>query len=285
MTSLSRRLLALVATAPLLLAACGGEDGDGPQAADPGLEHVHGLGINPADGALYIATHFGIFRSPESSEGAERVGAGLQDTMGFTVVGPDHFLASGHPGPGEPGPPNLGLISSTDGGETWREVSLGGEADFHVLRSAHDRVYGYDATSGRLMASDDGGESWEEHSPPAAVIDLAVDPTDPERIVASTERGLAVSEDDGRRWRPIGRGDRIGLLAWPAEDRLYLLDAQGEIHVSSDGGRRWQGVGAIGGQPAALVAEGERELYAALPGGTVMRSTDGGASWSTRATP
>jgi hypothetical protein len=284
MPPLARRALAFVATAVLLLAACGGEDGEGTQAADDGLEHVHGLGVNPADGALYIATHFGVFRSPEGLDSAERVGDGLQDTMGFTVVGPDRFLASGHPGPGEPGPPNLGLISSTDGGETWQEISLAGEADFHVLRFAHDRVYGYDATGGRLMVSDDRGESWTESSPPAPVIDLAVDPTDPVRILASTEAGLAVSEDDGRDWRPIG-GGKIGLLAWPAEDSLHLVDARGQVGVSADGGRRWDEAGSIGAQPAALVAEGERELYAALADGTVVRSTDAGDSWSVRVRP
>ncbi len=26
---------------------------------EPGLEHTHGLGVDPADGVLYAATHFG----------------------------------------------------------------------------------------------------------------------------------------------------------------------------------------------------------------------------------
>jgi photosystem II stability/assembly factor-like uncharacterized protein len=270
------------ATATLVLAACGGaepaSDGD-----DHRFEHVHGLGINPADGALYIATHDGVFRSPQGSESVERVGEGAQDMMGFTVAGPDHFLASGHPGPGEPGPPNLGLVASTDAGESWREVSLGGEADFHVLRFVHDRLYGYDATGGRLMVSEDRGASWSERRAPAYVIDLAPDPDDPERIVASTERGLLLSDDDGRRWQPLGAGDRIGLVAWPREDRLYLIDAEGAVHASGEAGGRWQRVGSIGDQPAALIAASDRELLAALADGTVMRSTDGGATWSVRA--
>jgi photosystem II stability/assembly factor-like uncharacterized protein len=284
MPSLARRALVLLAAPALLVAACGGDDGAEPQAAEHGLEHVHGLGVNPADGALYVATHYGVFRSPEGSQEAERVGEGLQDTMGFTVAGPDRFLASGHPGPGEPGPPNLGLTESTDGGETWEEVSLGGEADFHALVFAHGRIYGYDASGGRLMVSDDGGKSWAERRPPAPVIDLAVDPADPERIVVSTEAGLAVSADDGGEWRPIG-GQRIGFLAWPAQERLYLIGARGEVEASSDAGRRWTDVGEIGGQPAAMVAESERELYAALPDGTVLGSTDAGASWSVRSRP
>jgi hypothetical protein len=46
-------------------------DGDGTFScvggADPGPVHVHGLGINPADDALFIATHTGLYRVDEGS--------------------------------------------------------------------------------------------------------------------------------------------------------------------------------------------------------------------------
>jgi photosystem II stability/assembly factor-like uncharacterized protein len=275
--------LAVIATA-VLVAACGDDGGgDGTASEGQGPVHVHGLGVNPEDGALFIATHTGLFRSAEGTRSAERVDEQFQDTMGFTVVGPDHFLGSGHPAPGEGGPPNLGLIESTDGGQRWEEVSLAGEADFHVLRYAHDRVYAYNVLSGELMLSDDGGESWDSRTPPAPMIDLAVDPQDPERLIASTERGLALGDHDGGSWKPLTRD--IGLLAWPELDRLYLVDARGEVQVSEDEGQAWQPVGEIGGQPAAFVATGAEELYAALGDGTVLGSTDGGASWELRSSP
>jgi hypothetical protein len=66
-------------------------------AGEPGISHVHGLGINPADGALIVATHFDSFRVPPDGDEAVRIGDSFQDTMGFTVAGPDHFLGSGHP--------------------------------------------------------------------------------------------------------------------------------------------------------------------------------------------
>jgi hypothetical protein len=66
-----------------------------PVAEDPGVVHVHGLGINPKDGGLYAATHTGLFVIGDGT--ATRVSGRLQDTMGFTVVGPDHFIGSGHP--------------------------------------------------------------------------------------------------------------------------------------------------------------------------------------------
>jgi hypothetical protein len=64
----------------LMLAGCASEDEPAADAAlpevtleeDPGLAHVHGLGVNPADDLLYVATHFGLWRVDD--DGAERVG-------------------------------------------------------------------------------------------------------------------------------------------------------------------------------------------------------------------
>lgn len=268
-------------------AACGGDDaanaGPAEATGDTELGHVHGLGTNPADGSLYIATHSGLFRAPAGEQAAERVGDSLQDTMGFTVVGEDTFLGSGHPGPGGDGPPLLGLIRSTDAGQSWEPVSLSGEADFHALEAAHGRVYGFDGANGRLMVSDDGGEAWTEREPPGPLLDIAVHPSEPERLAATGERGVFLSDDDGDTWRPVG--GEIGFLAWPEEDRLLLVGASGMVQASSDLGESWDELGSIGGQPAALIAESAEELYAALPDGTIKQSTDGGRTWSVRASP
>lgn len=269
-----------LAAAGLLFAACGEEETDDGADTTSRIEHVHGLGVNPKDGALFIATHSGLFRSAEGSSSATPVGEERQDTMGFTVVGPDRFVGSGHPAPGEEDrPPNLGLIASTDGGRSWEGVSLAGEVDFHVLRYSDGTIYGVDALSGRLMVSDDDGATWEEQTPPGPVIDLAVDPEDPNRIIAATERGLGISEDAGESWRPLA--SQVGLLTWPSSDELFLVDAVGQVLGSSDG-EDWRGLGQIGGQPAAFTAANGDELYAAKTDGTVMGSEDGGASWRVR---
>jgi hypothetical protein len=78
---------------------------------------------------------------------ARRVADRFQDTMGFTVTGPDRFLGSGHPDGREGLSPFLGLIRSTDAGRTRQPVSLLGERDFHVLEAAGSRVYGYGSDS------------------------------------------------------------------------------------------------------------------------------------------
>jgi hypothetical protein len=276
-----RRAAALLA-ASLALAACGEDEPAAPVAATegPGAEHIHGLGINPADGSLMVATHYGLFRARPGEQRARRVGESYQDTMGFTVVGPDRFLGSGHPDAQDrSSPPLLGLIRSDDAGRSWERVSLLGEADFHVLRASGRRVYGFDASNARLLVSADGGRGWDERPPPEPLVDLALDPRDPDHVVASGQRGLYESRDAGRGWRPLTEGT-VGLLAW-TPGGLVLVDGRGEAHRSADGGANWQRVGEIGGPPAALIAH-RGDLYAALHTNEVKRSADRGATWTTR---
>jgi hypothetical protein len=274
-----RQTLALALA--VALGGCGGGDAPAPPVAgDDGPQHIHGLGVNPADRSLIVATHTGLFRAGPAERRAERIGDRHQDTMGFTVVGRNEFLGSGHPDLRDDLPPLLGLIRSQDGGRSWQSISLLGEADFHVLRATGRRIYGFDATHGRLMVSGDGGRSWAERRPPAPLIDLAVDPDDADHVIASGEAALFASRDGGRTWRPVDR-DRAGLLAWT--DALHLVDGAGAVHRSRDG-RRWRRIGSAGGQPAALAVDG-RDLYLALHDNRVKVSNDGGPRWSVRVNP
>ncbi|MGH3083218.1 MAG: F510_1955 family glycosylhydrolase [Gaiellaceae bacterium] len=282
-------VIGLIAAGTLLWRSSGGDENSfsGFPAADPGPVHVHGLGVNPADGALFVATHTGLYRVNEGERKAERVGDRYQDTMGFTIVGPNRFLGSGHPDLNEAREKNLpsllGLIESTDSGESWQPISLLGEADFHVLRFVGERVYGFDASNDRLLVSTDRGRSWNELERPGPLVDLAVHPNDAQRIVATTEEGLFESRDGGQRWNRVG--EAVGLLAWPTRDRLYLVAGGGQVFASRNGGRLLEHRGEIGGQPAALHAQAGNELYVALHDGTIRRSSDGGASWVVRSRP
>ena len=138
----------------------GSEEASAPDAgrvvSDPGVAHIHGVGVNPADDSVVVATHTGLFRAGPGEQRARRVGDRRQDTMGFTVVGPDRFLGSGHPDARDDLPPLLGLIRSDDAGRSWQPVSLLGEADFHVLRTSGRRVYGVNATDGEASVMGKG---------------------------------------------------------------------------------------------------------------------------------
>jgi photosystem II stability/assembly factor-like uncharacterized protein len=284
----TRSVAALVAVllAASAVSACGGDEpDDGPVISDPGPVHVHGLGINPRDGALFIATHTGLFRAGPSERQASRVGGRYQDTMGFTVVGPDRFLGSGHPDGRDNLPPFLGLIESRDGGKSWKPISLLGKSDFHVLEAAGARVYGFgsdfESRRPQFLVSSDGGKTWDERRVPEPLISLAVHPDDPDRLIASGESAVFESRDGGESWRR--RSSAAGLVAWRSPEELIVIGANGSVR-SSDDAVSWRDIGDVGGQPAAFEAERDG-LYVGLHDGTINRSTDGGRSWSVRSRP
>lgn len=268
---------AVVAIAVRVASRNGDSAGLAPiRGADPGVEHVHGLGIDPADGTLYAATHYGLFRIPAAGK-AERVANRYQDTMGFTVVGPKHFLGSGHPDFREKDlPPRLGLIETTDGGQTWQKVSLLGQADFHALHTAHGAVYGYDS-AGRFMVSTDKN-AWETRSA-VQLRDFAVSPTSRDVILATTESGLQRSDDGGRTFSRVGAPPLL-LLGWPSVSRLFGVTPAGEVLASSDGGATWSLRGRLDGSPEAFTATGA-QLVAATASG-IYSSTDDGHTWALR---
>lgn len=288
----ARRVTVALAVGSLLAAAGCAKDDDERAASDsagagadavPGVEHVHGLGIDPADDSLYVATHFGTFRVPDEGR-AVRIGESYQDTMGFTVAAPGRFLGSGHPDvagmrTGQPG--LLGLIESTDGGASWQSLSLSGDVDFHALAFAHDRVYGWDSTGGRFMVSDDM-ETWATR----ATVDLfafAVDPDDPSHIVGASPEGLLQSTDDGATWSPL-EGPPVVTLSWDDAAGLWGITDDGSSYRSEDGGAAWEPAGRLPGQPQALLATAESLWAAAVDEERtgIYRSDDDGATWVLR---
>ncbi|MFG2058750.1 F510_1955 family glycosylhydrolase [Micromonospora sp. NPDC048930] len=256
---------------------------DGGQERAAGVEfgHVHGLAVDHGSGVLYAATHVGLFRI-DGEHTAVRVSTEGPDLMGFTAVGPGHFLASGHPDRHGDGPANLGLIESTDGGITWQTMSLSGAADFHGLRAAHGAVYGYNSTDGTFMVSTDR-HTWERRST-VALGAFAVSPTDPQTVLALGEAGLQGSTDGGRTWTPISGAPAVGVLAWEQGAEVWGVERDGTVWQSADGGVTWQRRGRLPAQPNALTTH-ESTIFAAVTGDEIVASTDGGITWTRRYAP
>ena len=289
-TSGQRRLGCLVLLAVLGLAGCGEQASDGGETVpsnDPGPIHVHGLGINPTDRALFVATHTGLFRAAVGERRAHRVADRYQDTMGFTVVGPDRFLGSGHPDLREELPPFLGLIESRDAGKTWRTVSLQGRVDFHLLEASGRRIYGYgsdfDSRQPRFLTSGDAGRRWSRLRAPEPLVSLAISPGDSGTLIASGERRVFRSRDGGGSWVPVD-APGAGLLAW-TRGGMFLVGLDGRFWRAAPQTRSWQAGGLVGGAPAAFDTGPDDELLIALHDGTVKQSADAGRSWSVRSEP
>lgn len=270
-------LVVMLAVAGLSYLALRGDSLDRPTEG-PSVGHVHGLGVDPADGTLYAATHHGLLRLPEGGP-ASLVADRVQDFMGFTVAGPERFLASGHPAEGQGGPHAVGLIESTDAGLTWTTRSLGGQADFHALEFRHGRVYGLDVITGTLMVSENLTD-WTSHDT-VPMADFAVSPQDPDVLLATTERGLARSTDGGATFAVVWAGPPLLLVGWAEDGSVAGVTAGGTVFTAADPDGSWVERGSVDGPPEAFLAESALELYAASRG-RILSSTDRGETFKPR---
>lgn len=94
-----------------------------------------------------------------------------------------------------------------------------------------------------LFASADGGRTWKP-TLQAGLMGLAVNPEEPERVVA-TGPGILLSTDGGRNWEqvlPLEQG--AGPVAWaPSRPRLgYVVGFDKTLYRTEDGGATWQPV-------------------------------------------
>lgn len=265
--------------------------------------HVHGLGADPLTGTTYAATHQGVWLIPTGAlpdtylAGASRtdrtqvmqINGRAQDTMAFTVAAPGQLLASGHPDPAEQSNlalPNLGLISSTDGASSWTTLSLEGATDFHDLDAVplddgSLRVYGYDAAAGAVSVSDDSGLTWS----PRAVLalrDLAADPSQTDRLYATTASGLMVSTDAGRTFSPLA-GAPVLLLV----DAVDPDSGGGVVGIDTTGGvwrqdaEKWTQTGTTGRSPEAFTVVGGPVPWLLVADATgIAASDDFGNTWT-----
>ena len=264
----------------LLLASCGTSADTGTSATigderqDPGglpSPHVHGVVINPGDDLVYLATHHGLFRYDDT--GPTRIGPVI-DLMGFTVAGPNHFYASGHPGEGSDLPNPVGLITSTDAGQTWTPLSRQGQSDFHALTTSPAGILGNDGT---LRASPDG-QQWTDLQIPLPPSALAAR-SDGRTVLAATDAGLFRSDDAARTWAPPTEAPPLKVLAWAGDGTAVGATFDGAVYVSTDTGLTWQRRGRTP-PPQALSTGAEAGRVLVVTGDEVLDSTDGGRTFA-----
>lgn len=294
------RLVVAAAAGVMALAGCGGTP-DEPVANRARSDRlvdfskkppwVNTLEIDPGTQSFLLSTNRGLFRIDRRTDAVRRIqgivrdGAGATSPVGtfleVSALRAGDWVGSGHPDDPSSGLPGyLGLIRSRDSGRTWDVVARLGEADLHQIVAAHGRLYGWDAVLSALLVSSDAGKTFaESFTPRGLVFDIAVDPADPQRVLAATEQRLFRSTDTGKRWRAIGSGAAF-RLAWPAPDALYRAARDGIVERSQDGGTRWTQAGRVPGEPYKFKAVSASELYLALSDGTIMASADGGSTWT-----
>ena len=156
-----------------------------PPSSDGSSPAINSVTVDPGDGTIMVGSGPALFRLAPGAKEAERLtgqvpGGTVSGNLVVRFAGPNDLLASGHPQEGNL-PENLGLIRSKDHGDTWERVQ-GPEADYHELEIAGKLILGVNAESPDIQVSSDGGASWETRTPPAAPIDVVVNPGDPAAV-------------------------------------------------------------------------------------------------------
>ena len=195
------------------------------------------------------------------------------------------------------------LWRSEDGGTTWRDVQSGLERPSSALAidPANPRVIWVWTSDGQLWRSGNAGETWSRRFMTPAnqltpnVVQLLVDPRAPETIFRVEFEGrtrVAVSRDGGRSFQngafvPHATGLE-GIFFHPGRRELVSFDERG-LEVSADGGT-WTVRGTFNGQGFAggrLAPSAPDTMYAlpSISDACLVRSEDGGASWTALASP
>lgn len=154
------------------------------------------------------------------------------------------------------GGPGSGLFKSTDGGDTWKEISRNkglpkgmlGKIGVTVSAAKPDRVWAIiEAMDGGVFCSNDGGETWSRMNNERRLRQRAwyysriyADPKDAETVYV-LNTGLYCSVDRGKTYTSIRvpHGDNHDLWIDPENPKRMINGNDGGANVSYNGGVSW----------------------------------------------
>lgn len=261
------------------------------------LTHVHGLSYS-ADGArLMIPSHHGL-AVYDGSKWSKAAGP-QHDYMGFSGTR-DALYSSGHPAPGSGLTNPFGLIKSTDGGKSWKQLGLEGESDFHQLATSYGTnavyVVNHGANSRMSQAgiyfTTNDGLRWSRAAArglSAAPKSLAVHPSDARVVAAGADDGLYLSRDAAGQFEPVFRGAQVVAASFDLDGRHLWFGAYAGkaalMRIALEPGAKPEtlSIPALTEDAVAYIAQNparRSELAIATFKRSVFVSKDAGRSWT-----
>ena len=156
----------------------------------------------------------------------------------------------------ESGGPNGGIFKSTDGGDTWTELTrnpglprgIVGKIGIAVSPANPDRIWVIvEAEDGGVFRSENGGRTWAKVNEERRLRQRAwyytriyADPKNPDTVYV-LNTGFYRSNDGGRTFTPIPvpHGDNHDLWIAPDDPNRMIESNDGGSNVSFNGGRSW----------------------------------------------
>ncbi len=165
----------------------------------------------------------------------------------------------------ESGGPGSGLFKSTDGGDTWTDLTGNpglpkgtiGNIGITVSAANPDRIYALiEAEEGGVFRSDDAGKTWTKVNSERKLLQRAwyygrifADPKDPNKVYATNVEFFR-SDDAGKTWNEIHtpHGDNHALWISPSNPDRMIEGNDGGAIVTTNAGGNWT---SLDNQPTA----------------------------------
>lgn len=276
-------------------------------------QHVGRILVHPQDpDVVYVAAvgplwagggERGLYRTTDGGETWERILDGANEWTGVTDVvmdprDPDVMYAATYQRLRRAysfvgGGPGSGIWKTTNGGDTWRELTRGlpasdmGRIGLDIADSSPNTLYAIVESNDEagLYRSDDAGASWRMQSDIESIPwyfgQIRVDPNDAD-VVYHLGVPMMRSVDGGVEWE---RADRDGVhvdhhALWinPENSDHLILGNDGGLYVSHDRGASWDFSPNLPISQFYAVGIDQAEPFFGIYGGLQDNSTWGGPS-------
>ena len=192
------------------------------------IAHIHGIGYAGNMPGISIATHSGIkvYQNGKWFETTTQ----LHDYMGFQAT-KNGFFASGNPEPGANLKNPLGLMKSSDGGNTLEKLAFYGESDFHNLAVGYntEAIYLYNERPNSKLQqgfyfSTNNGQDWKNSKLKglsSTIHPFSVHPDQASVVAVSAKDGVYLSTDYGNTFELLSTSLESTAVTLSNEDVIY----------------------------------------------------------------
>lgn len=210
---------------------------------------IHGMSFTGDGEQLRMPVHTGLVSYQDGDWSKPDIL--INDYMGYSGT-ENGFFSSGHPGAGSNLVNPIGLVHSSDHGESITIVNFLGETDFHVMGASYygNTVYVLNPAQNSLLTTGlhyslDGGETWQQSSANGLTISpmqIAVHPIEDGIIAVATQGGVFFSNDYGENFTQIGDGSIVTSVAFDPNGEQLVFGFDSLFTYSLDNGQITQGI-------------------------------------------